>query len=188
MNISGASALTSLSRYNVDQISCVVATILQENYVDTPPVDIYKLVDNYGITIHIRSFPVEHANVSGFITGLRKEKESSIIVINKNDTIERQKFTIAHEFGHLKLHKSELLADLSLSVLYKSPIGSKLIEPIEFEANEFAAQLLVPEDMLHADHVNTSTHPDKKALADKFEVSEDIIGFRLEKCDYGRKK
>jgi len=48
-------------------------------------------------------------------------------------------------------------------------------EPIEVEANQFAAQLFVPDQMLRDENEKSSEH--KKDLAKQFMVSEDIIGF-----------
>jgi len=163
--------------YTKQQIAEKVAQILTENYFDTPPVDIWKLLDNYGIVIHERTFPLKHASISGFVVFADSDKTAPVFVINKADTDDRKKFTLAHEFGHWVLHKKELMDDPALSVLYKNPIGSQTTDQIEVEANQFAAQLLVPDTMLHAEHEATSAH--KKDLARTFKVGEDIIGFRL---------
>jgi Zn-dependent peptidase ImmA (M78 family) len=163
--------------YTRHQITERVTQILSENYFDTPPVDMRKLLENYGIVIHERTFPLKHANISGFVTFADDDKTAPVFVINKSDSNDRKKFTLAHEFGHWILHKQELIDDPALSILYKSPLGSETTDQIEIEANQFAAQLLVPDAMLRAEHENTSEH--KKDLAEKFKVGEDIIGFRL---------
>ena len=168
--------------YSKRQITEKVTQILRENYFDTPPVDIRKLLDNYGIVIHEKAFPLKHASISGFVVFADSDKTTPVFVINRADTDDRKKFTLAHEFGHWILHREELSNDPSLSVLYKSPLGSETTDPIEVEANQFAAQLLVPDAMLHEEHQTTSEHK-KRDLAELFMVGEDIIGFRLGLCD-----
>lgn len=164
-------------KYSIQDIAAKVATILEENYFDTPPVDIYKLLENYGVIVHKRDFPLKHANISGFVIFADDDKNTPVFVINKEDSEDRKKFTLAHEFGHWILHKKQLQDEPALSILYKSPIGSETTDQIEIEANQFAAELLVPDAMLKAEHETTSKH--KKLLAKKFHVGEDIIGFRL---------
>jgi Zn-dependent peptidase ImmA (M78 family) len=63
------------------------------------------------------------------------------IYVNTNETLNRQRFTIAHEIGHAVLHgigdDPEGMVDLRLSI--DNPSTSK-----EVEANKFAAALLMP--------------------------------------------
>ena len=63
------------------------------------PIDIFSLVKKIGIDIRTAEF--SNDNIAGTI--LKKNKDLKIIV-NKNDFIERQRFTIAHELGHYFLH------------------------------------------------------------------------------------
>lgn len=165
--------------FTTQQIAEKVAQVLKENYFgNEPPVDIYKLLDNYGITVHPRKFPDKHANVCGFVVFLDGEETSPVFVLNVDNSDERKKFTLAHEFGHWILHKDKLVKDPSLGVLYKNPIGDRDLDQVEKEANQFAAQLLVPGAMLQAEHETTSEH--SKDLAKEFGVGEDIIRYRLD--------
>lgn len=70
-------------------------------------------------------------------------KQFSIITINEDSNIPRQRFTLAHEFGHYIMHKNKnLLYDIEENLWdwdgYKT---------IETEANYFAAELLMPEEI-----------------------------------------
>lgn len=73
------------------------------------------------------------------------------IVVNAADASVRQRFTIAHELGHLLLHNyAAPHADGRLQVRFrdeKSAEGSILEE---MEANQFAAELLMPERYVKA--------------------------------------
>jgi Zn-dependent peptidase ImmA (M78 family) len=69
--------------------------------------------------------------------------------INKNQSQVRQRFSIAHELGHLLLHASsgsQLEASIHLDkhTFYRNPLSSKGIDEQEKEANRFAAELLMP--------------------------------------------
>lgn len=69
------------------------------------------------------------------------KKSDSIVSINKNRRVTRQRFTAAHELGHIELHanlsEAEFLCPLS---------GNK--SNIEKEADKFASYLLMPDDEL----------------------------------------
>ena len=70
-----------------------------------------------------------------------------VIRIDKDNEKTRQRFSIAHELGHLFLHMKypheEWLA-LPVGVSYNRESGSCTVA--EIEANEFAAAFLMPED------------------------------------------
>lgn len=67
--------------------------------------------------------------------------EQHVIFVNENDAPTRQRFTIAHELGHLALHESEgSMVDFRKQMHHLG--GSKK----EMEANAFAAELLMPAD------------------------------------------
>ncbi len=87
--------------------------------------------------------------------------------INTRDTMERQRFTIAHELGHILKH----------------PLGSLFRDaretgnaPREREANAFAANLLVPLSLLR---YAAQVEPDERALARWFQVSPKVMEIRL---------
>lgn len=72
--------------------------------------------------------------ISGAINYAEKK-----IYINQNENPQRQRFTLAHEIGHAKLHKGEDIIDYRANI--DSPDPTK---PKEIEANHFAANLLMP--------------------------------------------
>lgn len=114
---------------------------------------------------------VKLKNTAGFF-----DPATRTIYINKNDPPNRKTFTIAHELGHFKLEH-----DASrYGVLPRWQVPGIEKEPIEKEADCFAANLLVPEDMLKK--VMKDYELDKKdtsLLCNMFGVSEDVIRFRL---------
>jgi len=68
--------------------------------------------------------------------------KSRIIYVNSNDSVVRQRFTIAHELGHIQLHTKRIDRDIVIS--RKTDTGL-----LEKEANVFAASLLMPRRLVY---------------------------------------
>ena len=116
--------------------------LLNEAGVSEPPVDPVIIAQEQGVAVRFARFNGESdQNVSGFY-----DCETNEIVVNKSEYPLRQTFTVAHELGHKVLHEDWARSD-SYRVLLRDP--SKLDwDPIEFEANAFAANLLMPRDLM----------------------------------------
>jgi Zn-dependent peptidase ImmA (M78 family) len=77
-----------------------------------------------------------------------------IIGVNALHHPNRQRFTIAHEIAHLQLHpqfiKGEVHVDKKFSefILRRDAASATGTEKLEVEANQFAAALLMPAEML----------------------------------------
>lgn len=147
-----------------------VQKILKENYIDTPPVNAKELAENYGLTVNFVDFPEKYKSVCGFI-----DFENATMYVSNADKTVRQNFTIAHELGHWILHRENQQA---YKVLLRRPIGGET-EDMEKEANVFAAELLVPADMLKKYKKQGLSNFE---LAEIFMVSESVINYRLEYC------
>lgn len=99
--------------------------------------------------------PIEGDNLSGAITYEDESKIYTIIVNTKKPTT-RQHFTIAHELGHYYLHKNKLSSDEWIIDDDNSLDGAKTLfrldngerNVIEKEANNFAAALIMPEELV----------------------------------------
>ncbi len=161
-----------------NKVLAITKKVLEENYVLTPPIDIVEIASNYGLTVHESSFD-EVNNVAGFI-----DPETRKIVVNESDSPNRKSFTIAHELGHWLMHQSLLESDPdTYAILYRIPLGGASEDYIEREANFFAANLLVPSEMLH-DFYHKRGY-DMATIAEIFRVSQEVIGYRI-KNEYGR--
>jgi Zn-dependent peptidase ImmA (M78 family) len=96
----------------------------------------------------------------------------------------RRRFTIAHELGHFLLHRNEELhVDERFPIGFRSELSSKALDAAEIEANQFAAELLMPSTLL-IDHVRSlSSIGDAETavsqLAHLYEVSEQAMTIRL---------
>lgn len=91
----------------------------------------------------------------------------AMITVNRTESAQRQRFTVAHELGHLFLHKEKRHhRDMRFSGFDKS----------EVEANQFAADLIMPGWMLWR---AASDYPTVPSLARLFDVSEYAMEYRV---------
>lgn len=97
------------------------------------------------------------------------EGEKATIGYNQSQHPHRQRFTVAHEIGHLLLGHTGKNFILDLN--------SK--KPEEIEANQFAAELLMPLEMIKNDLQNKKSAKD---IASKYNVSEEAVWWRLYDC------
>jgi Zn-dependent peptidase ImmA (M78 family) len=96
---------------------------------------------------------LEDDNVSGAI--LFRDDEFSILVNNSKSTA-RQHFTLAHELGHYFLHQNMLREEQAIVDGEASLDGPKILyrlddaeaKQLETEANNFAASLVMPTDLV----------------------------------------
>jgi Zn-dependent peptidase ImmA (M78 family) len=107
-----------------------------------------------------------------------------VIGVNKSHAVVRQRFTIAHELGHLLLHAQEDL-HVDEGIWLRNERSSRAEDEREIEANQFAAELLMPTDLVKEavagrklDLVNDDDET-LIELAAKFDVSRQALSFRL---------
>lgn len=122
---------TSYTIYQLEQMA--EAVLVQSGFADAN-VDIVKLANMLGYTVF-------QANLSNNIAGqVVKNEQGGAIYINVNDTPGRQRFSIAHEIAHVLLHhnsQEQTFIDYRNNGTYSQQ---------EFEADNFAAALLMPKD------------------------------------------
>lgn len=113
------------------------------------PIPVDKLARSLGVKLAF--VPSEDDDLSGFFYRDPISGES-VIGVNAAHAKTRQRFTIAHELGHLKLHSFE---DLHFDrkgrggIFRRSAESSTGENREEIEANTFAAELLMPEDLIY---------------------------------------
>lgn len=154
------------------------------------PVPIVKIANDNGIDVYSTSSL--KPNESGLI---RKENGKYVIYVNKNHPNTRQRFTIAHELGHFMLHPNKIDNSGDTMIQYtKQYLGrngqtgpenglkraeDETLSPerkkMEREANEFAAELLMPEDQFKEVWSNSSSIDE---VADAFNVSTHAANIR----------
>ena len=153
--------------------------LLRNANVVEAPVPVEELVNHVGARIRMEPFDGE---VSGLI--YRQKAERPVIGVNSLHSLTRQRFTIAHELAHLVLHKDEELhVDEQYPIRFRDKTSSKAVDRTEIEANQFAAELLMPYDFLVAEinqlRDGISADEGIRLLAEKFIVSEQAMTFRL---------
>jgi len=151
--------------------------LLSEFKVISPPVDVHGLAERLGVQVIASKLP---ADVSGMLI---REDDQRTVGLNRTQTPSRQRFTLAHELGHLRLHRGRaLIVDSSIRVNLRDAVSSAATDREEMEANRFAAALLMPEAMV-LDAVRdaglSSVDALQKRLARLFNVSAEAMGYRL---------
>ena len=140
------------------------------------PVKLGALANELGVHVKVATLP---SNVSGQI---KKENNSYTIRVNRHESRQRQRFTIAHELAHFLLHRHIIDSNengISDNVLYRS--GAP--ERIEYEANRLAADILMPnavvEQRFRTEYKGLMTEATIEALAQDFNVSKAAMEIRL---------
>ena len=114
-------------------------------------------------------------------------KTRTLIKINSNITYsEKKRFTIAHEIGHLLLHEVlELHNDTPNSMNWFQNLENQAKRgKQEYEANDFAAELLMPEKIFRKEFQGKRFSPELlKELAQRFQTSITSVIFRIFKLD-----
>ena len=155
--------------------------LLQSNRVTEPPVPVVRLVKALGVRLR---FSLLDDELSGMIY-IKKNKP--IIGVNALHHPNRRRFTIAHECGHLILHKKqiakEIHVDKAFPMLMRDSVSASGVDEMEIEANLFAAELLMPAsfltDALSNEPFDIDDENAVSALAQSFKVSPSAMRFRL---------
>ena len=127
--------------------------ILIKSRVDKLPIDLNQIVDTINVDVLSYSalgdaFNPEMIDTDGFTTKSLTNKK--VICINsKHGTLQRRRFTLAHELGHVVLNHP------LKPLVYRNSESDHNQKPNEVQANIFASDLLMPAGVLAALHVTT---------------------------------
>ena len=154
--------------------------VLREHALTHPPINPEKIARALGIDVKRVDFTESLSGV------LMRNESGAVIALNKSHHKVRQRFTVAHELGHYVLeHKGEMFVD-QMVLNRRDGRSSIAIDPQEIQANAFAAELLMPKQMLLEvlqDIVDGDPTPNREnliaKLAKKFEVSVEAMQYRL---------
>lgn len=112
-----------------------------------------------------------------------------IIGVNSLHHPNRQRFTIAHEIGHLQLHPEFIRTIVHVdkqfaeSVLKRDTSSASGTERLEVEANQFAAALLMPnfvlDELLEEAPIDVEDGHSIEIWAKNFVVSKSALQYRL---------
>ncbi len=127
------------------------------------PVDLDKILQKFGLKAYNTNF--SKPEISGAFS--REEKQ---IYLDATDPYTRKVFTLAHELGHYFLHD-----DKAYDILYREKRSHARPE-LEREADEFAAELLMPEATIR---LYWPIAESIQQLAEIFSVSYSAMEYRL---------
>lgn len=132
------------------------------------PMPVVALAEKLGYTVNEFTPTAETRDVSGAVNHQRKT-----IFINEQENARRKRFTIAHEIGHIILHADE--GDI---VDYRQSIGPypEGQTPKEQEANQFAAELLMPRAVFES--LWNALEGSVRDIADQLDVSTQAAEIR----------
>lgn len=145
------------------------------------PVDITRLVKDHGITLIGRE-------VERSVTGaLVVDSSHATMLVNRAFEASQQRFSLAHLLGHFVLHRKIL--PLFVDPLKLNECNTRDREArrlLEREADEFAAELLMPEEVLR--ECMRGKRPARSSIfiqpvAAHFGVSELVFALRLCQLD-----
>ncbi len=138
------------------------------------PVKLGALAKELGLIVKLSTMkPGQSGQIS-------KNNGQYVIRINRHETRERQRFTLAHEISHFLLHKDFIddQGSITDNVLYRS----RAPEQKEFEANRLAAELVMPRKLVETALSELGEIPSDEIIgfmAEKFKVSEAAMEIRL---------
>ena len=145
-----------------------------EKHLQEKPVRLGMLASELGINVKLSALG---RGLSGLIehTG-----GTYTIKINRHETRERQRFTLAHEIAHYLLHRDVIdsSGEIRDNVLYRSGQPERL----EYEANRLAADLIMPIDRVQSDLATIRVPISEtviERLAQEWQVSKAAMEIRL---------
>jgi Zn-dependent peptidase ImmA (M78 family) len=165
----------TLQRARYAEIEKLVSTQLEQHKISRPAVPIERVVRGAGISIKVGDLD----DASGLLVRLG---ETAVIAVSETHPVVRQRFTIAHEFGHYLLHLGmSSHQDRDYRVNYGSHESSQATDVEEIEANFFAASILMPKSFLDADDAVQALDDDRlvERLAARYNVSRHAMSLRL---------
>jgi Zn-dependent peptidase ImmA (M78 family) len=156
---------------NFDKATQAAKSLIAKYKITKAPIDPEAIAEAEGVRVVYATF---NGEVSDQIAGF-SEPHDGRIVVNRDLHTNRKVYTIAHELGHHILHKEYLNDDGSYRVFPRMNSYEGPKPPEEKEADAFAAELLVPIDMLR----NYADFASPSELARMFLVSREVILHRL---------
>ncbi len=168
------------------------------------PINIEQVVKCYGINLEFRDDMPDIVSGFCYVKTSNQNCQEGILINNKHHK-HRKRFAIAHEFGHYISYKLQNKGGrhidyyMDSGLILANEIDDGQEEFIKYEgramgelsslgtdleeiyANRFAASILMPKVLLTYE---LSKYRDIKKLANKFEVSELAMQYRLSSLDF----
>ena len=146
-----------------------------DRYVTETPVKVGEIAKELGITVVKSPLPPK---ISGLIQPDPDATSGFMIKVNKYESTERQRFTIAHEIAHFLLHRQSIGAGVIDSIMYRSALTSRK----EVEANQLAADIVMPKTLVSSRYKYLRSQSSGRVVVDlaaEFKVSVPALEVRL---------
>jgi Zn-dependent peptidase ImmA (M78 family) len=164
-----------------DDPSTRAQEVLARLALKSPPTPVEKIAKALGAQVRFAPFDDELSGMIYIKDGV------PIIGVNSLHHPNRQRFTIAHELGHLELHRamitSNVHVDKNFPALMRDLNSATGTEEIEIQANQFASELLMPsaliEQVLAGKQFDIDDDGPIEELAKKFRVSKQALQYRI---------
>lgn len=150
-------------KVTAENTPAVIAGLVRKDWNIKAPVitHLLQLLEQKGIFIHAFDFGTERIDSKSILTS----SQFPIIFLNATLLGDRQRFSLAHELGHLVMHSFNIVS-------HERNIGH--------EANEFAAEFLMPADEIIHDFKNDITISLLGELKRKWKVSMISLLYRAD--------
>ena len=138
------------------------------------PIDITAMAEGLGLVVY------DDYELAPGISGMIQQDSSGesvsgyVISVNANEPYSRRRFTVAHECAHFLRHRDKIGDGIFDDAMYRS---EKMNSQEEFEANNTAAELLMPRALV-VRYVRQG-FSDVPKLATKFQVSDAAMRVRM---------
>lgn len=153
--------------YAIRQAKKEIAQI-RINKLEDLPVNVEKIAEKHNVNIIKQPLST---NMSGVFF---KKGNRLFLAVNSKHNEHRQRFTIAHEIGHYILHSRNEILYYDNHPFFRA---DNVLNSDEVEANSFAAELLIPQELV-IKLIDNGVRSIQE-LAGRFNVSEDAMRYRL---------
>lgn len=144
-------------------------------HISDAPVRLGVLASDLGIEV-FRS-PLK-PGISGLIEPSPTARSGYRIKINRHESVERQRFTLAHEISHYLLHRELIRSGVVDNTMYRSNLSSRH----EIEANKLASMIVMPDgivERLKAEFAELPLDERVHRMASALRVSEPAMRIKL---------
>jgi len=152
---------------------------LKDHNMYSIPVDPVVLANKMGVRVSNAVF--SDPTLAGMVA---KRGDHSSILVKDDDALNRKRFTIAHELGHMLLHLHQDDGEFIDTMDHFRTTGLNGNNGPEVEANQFAAALLMDSELIKQCWPAVQS---SDSMADIFKVSKEAMEYRLNFLGLGEK-
>lgn len=150
--------------------------------IDNVPINLKSVAKK--LNLQIEKIHFSNEQISGVLK-INTNAGVPVIAVNTSQSETRQRFTIAHEIGHYILHNIQDLHVDSNRVYFRNERSSHASNIEEIQANQFAAELLMPTHLLIDDLAKISNLSEEnlieysEKLSKKYKVSSQSMLIKI---------